>query len=177
MNNQEIEIKLNYNDINLVKQTIQNEFNASKRKNVVTIDKYFSKDYDDMSNAHDLIRIREIQGEKNELTFKGDTKDNDNIWTRSELTTKVSSPKTLEQILINLGFKIISENECSREYWYGNDLEFVFANFKKPTKLEFLEIEAKNEKIIDDATKKLSKITTRFGEEGFDKFDKTRDNQ
>ena len=127
-----------------------------------------------MRNIHSLIRIRKINNNEAELTYKGKVKNKNNIWHRAELTTKILSPEIMDKILINLGFKKISEYKSQKEYWEFNNLEIVFNKFTKPAYLEFMEIEGDSEKKIKNIIKKLGKNVQKVGEEIFEIFDKKR---
>lgn len=175
MKTEEIEVKLNYK--NKEELILELGERAIFEKKVTTKDRYFSQKYDDMSNAHDLVRIRQINNNETELTFKGSTLDKDKIWQRVELSVNVDSANMMHQILTSLEFEVISENECEREYWRVDDLELVFVKFTKPTTLKFMEIEGDSYEKVNKLIKTLGNQVERVGEETFYEFDKKREEQ
>jgi len=172
MKNEEIEIKLQFRNKKKIISILGKKIKFRKKFRIY--DKYYSQNYSDMSNVHNLIRIREIKNSNAELTYKGKTKNRSNIWYRVELTTQIASPKAMEKILNNIGFKKISEYRSEKEYWELDNLEIVFSKFTSPAYLEFAEIEGKSEKKIKDLIKKLGKHVKEVGEEIFEVFDKKR---
>jgi predicted adenylyl cyclase CyaB len=172
MKQKEIEIKLIFKNKNKIINKLKPEIKLERKISIY--DKYFSKDFLDMKNTHNLIRIRKINNNNDaELTFKSKTKNQGNIWQRTELTTTIQSPEIMEKILTHLGFKKISEYKSQREYWKFQDLEIIFIKFTKPAFLEFMEIEGKPKKILE-VIKKLGNNVKEVGEEIFEIFDLKR---
>ena len=127
-----------------------------------------------MKNSNQLIRIREIKGDKTELTFKGKAQDKNNVWHRKEINLKIDSVHNMEKILLNLGLKKISEYQSQKEYWKLGNLEIVFAHFTVPTELTFMEIEGPSEKEIRQVVEQLGDSVKEAGEEIFEIFDQIR---
>ena len=173
MKNKEIEIKLQFKNKKKIISILGKKIKFQKKLRVY--DKYYNRNWSDMRNTHSLIRVRSIKNGNAELTYKGKAKDKNNIWHRVELTTSIISPKIMEKILNNMGFKKISECQSEREYWQLGSLEIVFIKFNLPTSLKIIEIEGISEKEIRDIVKKLSKYVKKVGEEIFSVFDKKRE--
>jgi predicted adenylyl cyclase CyaB len=171
MKQKEIEIKLIFKNKKEIINKLRPEIKLERKISIY--DKYFGKDFLDMKNTHNLIRIRKINDDNAELTFKSKTKNQGNIWQRIELTTTIRSPEIMEKILTHLGFKKISEYKSQREYWKFQDLEIVFIKFTKPAFLEFMEIEG-NPRKIREVIKKLGNNVKEVGEEIFEIFDLKR---
>jgi len=167
----EIEVKLKFKDRQSIINSLGDQVSFDKK---VTIkDKYYSQKYKDMSNAHDLVRVRQTD-EIAELTFKGSATDKNQVWQRTELNVEISSAEKMGQILTSLGFRAISENESEREIYKYSDLEIIFIKFTKPASLEFMEIEGTSQESIDQLINKLGDQVERIGEEAFKKFDEKR---
>lgn len=182
MPNKEIEIKLLFKNKKELISALKPQIKFVKRLRIY--DRYFSQKHNDMKNLHSLVRIREALEEKNaklickstDLTYKGKAKNQNNVWHRLELTTKVESSNLMAKILTNIGLKKISEYKNEKEYWKLDGLEIVFANFTKPARLTFMEIEGTSEKKILDLIKRLGNKVQKVGEEIFEVFDKKRNN-
>lgn len=168
MENQEIEIKLNYSNRAKITSLLK-ELGAKFREQYELHDIYFSF-HDSMSNEHELVRIRE-KGDKKELTFKGKCEDKNKIWKRVEISTKLEDSEKMIDILLGLGLKKIRENISKREIYMLNNLEIAFIDFLKPEKLLIIELEGTEDE-INDLLAKLGKSVTRIGEEAFKSFDK-----
>lgn len=171
----EIEIKLKYEEEDKDEIIAKlNEMGANSEESYELHDTYFSLKHKDMSNAHDLIRIRNKNG-KAELTFKGKCETEGHIWKRMELSSGITEPEKMIQILKYLEFNIISENKSQRELWRLNDIEILFIDFTSPSQLKFLEIEASSEEKIQSILQCLGDLVTKVGEENFQKFDEARE--
>lgn len=168
----EIEIKLKYADKEKIIARLQ-ELKAKFREKYDLADAYFSLTHTDMSNAHDLVRIRQ-KNEVAELTFKGKCETEGHIWKRIELSTGIGDPESMLQILTYLRFNKISENKSHREFWDLGNVEIAFINFIYPDKIDFIEIEGPSEEEIEVILVKLGDLVTKVGEEGFKKFDEKR---
>ena len=173
MKNKEIEIKLQFKNKRKIISILGEKIKFQKKLEIY--DEYYNRNWSDMRNTHDLIRVRSVKNGNAELTYKGKTKDKNNIWHRIELTTSIISPKIMKRILNNIGFKKISECQSKREYWRVGNLEIVFVKFNLPTSLKIMEIEGTSEKEIGNMVKKLSKYVRKVGEEVFSVFDKERE--
>lgn len=173
--NKEIEIKLLFKN----KKSIINKLKPyAKFKDKINIhDRYYGYNNFDMSNTNNLVRIRTVNNEKSELTFKGKAKDKNNVWHRTELNSEIKSPEKIEEILLNLGLKKISEYKSKKEIWDYKKQEIVFAKFTVPARLNFMEIEGNSEKEIKNTVKFLGNNVKEAGEEIFKIFDKTRKNK
>ena len=172
-NNQEIEVKATFQDQQAVLNILQPQLTFVNRVSIN--DTYFSSGAS-MSNTNNLVRIREINNDKVELTFKGKTVDTNNIWQRTEITTLVDSATNAKAILANLGLKVVSEYQNAKEYYDYNGLEIVFARFTLPATLEFMEIEGDTTTAVAEVIEKLGQTSTVVGEEIFDVFDRARNN-
>lgn len=171
-NNQEIEVKATFQDQQAVINILGTQLTFNKSVSIT--DTYFSSE-NSMSNANNLVRIREINDNKVELTFKGKTIDTDNIWQRTEITTLVDSAANAKAILLQLGLKVVSEYQNTKEYYDYNGLEIVFAKFTLPAKLDFMEIEGDTTTAVTELVQMLGKSITVVGEEIFKVFDQVRD--
>ncbi|MHA1876051.1 MAG: class IV adenylate cyclase [Promethearchaeota archaeon] len=165
----EIEIKLKFNNKDEVVEAIK-ALGAEKKEEFSLRDRYFGLGHSDMSNTNSLVRIR-TKNNNSELTYKGDMKDNNGIWSRTELNVNISDPEIMEKILLNLTFNKIKENSSEREIWMLGDTELAFINFTIPDELKILEIEGQEEK-INEIVEKLGNMVSKIGEEAFYKFDK-----
>lgn len=172
-NKKELEIKLLFKNKKKIISKLGRGMKFKKKADIY--DRYYNKKHSNMKNIHSLIRIREITHSGAELTYKGKTKDKNNIWHRVELTTQIFSPEIIDKILISLGFNKISEYKSKREYWKFNGLEIIFIKFISPTPLEFMEIEGNSEKKIRNTIKKLGNDVEEVGEEIFEIFDQKRE--
>lgn len=168
----EIEIKLLFKD----KETVVNKLKPSiKFKNKINIhDRYYGYDDFDMRNVNNLVRIRTVNREKSELTFKGEAKNKKNIWHRTELNTQIESPEKMEKILLNLGLNKVSEYKSEKELWDYKKQEILFVKFTVPAHLNFMEIEGNSEKEIKKTVELLGNTVKEVGEEIFEIFDKAR---
>ncbi len=168
--NKEIEIKLIFDDKEDIIKSIPD---IIFKKSLKIRDRYYGREYLDMKNNHQIIRIREKINLFSELTYKGKTKNYNNIWERTEINVPIEDAEKMNKILLLLGFKKIREFFSEREYWsMGDNIEIVFSKFKKPKFLEFMEIEAKSHKGINSLLKLLGNKTKEAGEEIFNIFDK-----
>lgn len=170
----EIEIKLLYRSKTKIISKLGPRMILEKGESIHDV--YYGQKGCDMRNINILTRIRKIKNGNAELTCKGKTKDKKNIWHRIELTTKISSPEIMKEILISLGFNKISEYKSRREYWKFNGLEIIFVNFTLPAPLKFMEIEGASEREIRNIVKRLGNNTREVGEEIFKIFDNQRKN-
>jgi len=165
---EETEIKLKYEDRKKVISKLK-ILGSKFREKFVLEDTYFAQGHTDMSNVNDLLRIRKKNANA-ELTYKGKCKDKKNVWHRVELSTDIKDPKVFAEILANLKFNKISENNSNREVWTLNKLELVFIDFTHPKKLSLLELEGPEEE-IHSLVKQLEDVTVPVGEEQFKSFD------
>lgn len=173
-NSREIEIKLLFKD----KQEVLSKISPAPKfiKKISIYDVYYSKG-NEMKNTNEFFRVREIDNKKVELTFKGKAKDNNNVWYRDEITTKISSVKEADKTLTKQGFKKVSEYKSEKEYYKSDGVEITFAKFIVPASLEFMEIEGESEEKIRDIVKGLGDSVKEAGEEIFRVFDERRDNE
>jgi len=170
----EVEVKLNYKDKNLVVSRLKS-LGAQLKEKYELLDAYYSNAHHDMSNTHELLRIRKKKG-KAELTFKGKCKDQRGIWERVELTTSITNPEVMHEILTRLGFKKITENKSIREEWTLNQTKITFIHFTHPAELKLLEIESPQPREIQKITEQLQELTSPAGEETFQKkFDQKKE--
>ncbi len=167
--NKEIEINLTYNNKNKIISLLKPGVEFLRKTSF--LDKYYSQGGSKMKQVETFVRIRVIKGEICELTYKGKPTNDHNIKKREELTTKIEDPNVIEKILINSGFKKLSEYESDREYWKINNSELVFINFKKPASLNYLEIEGSSKEKISKIIKKIDKHVKKVGDKIFKKFD------
>jgi predicted adenylyl cyclase CyaB len=165
----ETEIKLKYNNRNQIIQLIK-KLGAKFKEKYELHDTYFSF-HKNMSKNHEIVRVRE-KGKSCELTFKGKCKSKGDLWERTELTCKIDNPKNMCEILTNLGLFKIKENISKREIYLLEDLEIVFIDFSKPTKLSLIELEGPESK-IKKIIKLLGTSVKIVGEEAFNRFDST----
>ncbi|MBS3134573.1 class IV adenylate cyclase [Candidatus Woesearchaeota archaeon] len=170
--NHEIEVKLKYEDKNAI-VTKLHELGAKSEEKYRLDDIYFSQEHTDMSNAHDLIRIR-TKRDKSELTFKGKCETDDKIWKRVELSTGVDDADSLLKIFKYLKFHEISKNKSIRELWKLGNVEVMFVDFIEPHSLKFIEIEGPSKEKVQKVIDKFGDLVTEVGEESFKKFDETR---
>jgi len=171
----EIEIKLLFRNKKAIIDKLKPHVGFKSKINIH--DRYYGYDSFDMSNVNNLVRIRTINKEKSELTFKGKAKDKKNIWHRTELNTQIKSPEKMEKILFNLGLNKISEYKSEKEFWNYKKQEIVFAKFTMPARLNFMEIEGNSEKEIKKTVEFLGNDVKEAGEEIFEVFDKARKNK
>jgi len=168
----EIEVKLKYkNKKDLIKKL--KELGAKKKENILLEDTYFGAPGANMSNKNSITRVR-IKNSESELTYKGQCKDKNNVWERTEITAKIENSEQMKLILQNLGLEKISENKSIREVWILDKCEIVFIDFVKPDKISILEIEGPTEKKVHEIIKKLGTLVDKIGEEAFRKFDEAR---
>lgn len=170
----EIEVKLKFEDKDKILSKLK-ELGATFREKYELSDTYFSLEYTDMKNAHDLVRIRK-KGEKSELTFKGKCETESNVWKRIELTTSLGDSQAMLQILGYLKFNKILENKSIREYWMIGDTEIAFISLLHPVKIEFMEIEAPTEEKVKEVLSELNGLAEVVGEEYFKRIDEVREN-
>jgi len=166
----EIEIKLTFKN----KEEVLSKLKTAKFVKKVAIHDVYYGTGENMSNSNSLTRIRDIEGEEIELTFKSKAQDNNNVWHRVELTTIISSADTMGKILSHLNLNKISEYQNIKEYYDVDGLEIVFADFTLPAKLIFMEIEGESEEEIRKILSILGDSVKEAGEEIFDVFDKAR---
>jgi len=167
---EEIEVKLNYENKEKIVEILK-QLNAKFEKKFELHDTYYGLGHSSMNNKNNLVRIRK-KGDKSELTFKGNCIDTENIWKRTEITTQISNPEKMNQILLNLGLNKIKENKSIREEWKIGNTEILFIDFTHPEELKIIEIEAESNEEIQEILNKLGNLVTRTGEESFKRFDK-----
>ena len=165
----EIEIKLKYEHKQKLIEKLE-EIGAKLKKKETLEDTYFSLDHTDMSNTHDLIRIRKKNG-KAELTFKGKCETESDIWKRIELNTEINDPDMMTKILEYLHFNTLLQNKSQREYWTLDNVEIVFIDLVKPLRLSWIEIEGPSEGKIQRILDKLGNDVEKIGEDFFKKLD------
>ena len=165
----EIEIKLLFKNKKLVINKLKPQIKYKSKINIH--DRYYGYDRFDMRNVNNLIRIRTINREKSELTFKGKAKDKRNVWHRTQLNTKIESPEKMEKILLNLVLNKISGYKSEKEFWNYKKQEIVFAKFIVPAQLNFMEIEGDSEKEIKKTVEFLGNNVKEVGEEIFEVFE------
>lgn len=171
----EIEIKLLFKNKKAIINKLKPQIRLKTKINIH--DRYYGYDSFDMRNINNLVRIRTINKEKSELTFKSKAKGRKNIWHRTELNTQIESPEIMEKILLNLGLNKISEYKSRKEIWNYKKQEIVFAKFTAPARLSFMEIEGNSEKAIKKLVNSLGNKVKEAGEEIFEVFDKARKNK
>jgi len=173
MTNKEIEIQLSYKDKSRVISILKKQ-KAKRVDEFVLVDKYYGINNVDMNNKKNpLLRIRK-KGKNAEFTYKGIIESKDDIWERTELNVKINDPEILEKILIALEYKIVSYNESTREVWSLKRTKLFFTKFVKPAVFEFLEIEGKTRKDIDDILKILGPEVKALDKNSFSKLDSAR---
>lgn len=172
--NKEIEVKLKYKNRKSVINRLKT-LGAEKIEDISLIDRYYGLGHSDMSNKNNIVRIR-TKNNDSELTFKGNTKNMNNVWERTELTVAIDDPEVMEQILLLSGFNKIKINKSEREIWRIGQVHIEFIDFIIPEKLQLIEIEAKDTRTVDSVVEKLGKLVSRVGEESFNKFDAKREN-
>ncbi len=172
MKNTEIEIKLLFKN----KAKIVSSLPKAKLIKTKTVhDVYYGLGHSDMSNSNQLVRVRNMDGIKTELTYKGKTQDINNVWKRKEINIDLPESKKIQEVLNLLGFNKISEYKSKKEYWQYGKQEISFAYFTLPAKLTFMEIEGPSRKGIEDTVKKIrSYVEEKSQEELFSVFDKAR---
>jgi predicted adenylyl cyclase CyaB len=168
----EIEAKLTYTDRGKLCQRL-GELGCKKRESVKLVDTYYSPDGDRMDNVKTILRIREISGKPTELTYKGPCPKDKTVWERTEITTEISSPQEMREILDNLQLNLVKSNETAREYWELDDFEIVFMDFIKPKKLEIIEIEGPTTEKVEQFIVDLGSLVEVVGEEVFKTFDES----
>ena len=168
----EIEVKLTYTHKKKVIARLQ-EIGAVFREKYTLEDSYFSLTGKDMSNTHDLLRVRK-KGNKQELTFKGKCETQGNIWERVELTTEIGDAEAVLQMFEHLKFHKLSKSKSSREFWDINDVEVVFTEITSPAKISFIEIEGPTKEQVESILKLLGNLVKEAGEELFKTLDEAR---
>lgn len=166
----EIEAKLTYKDRSKLVQKLSS-LGFTKSESLKLNDTYYSPDGDRMDNVKTILRIREISEKPTELTYKGPCPKDKGVWERTEITTEISSPKEMREILESLEMNLIKSNETAREYWTLDDLEIVFMDFIKPQKLEIIEVEGHTKENVQKLISKLGDLVEVVGEEVFKPFD------
>jgi predicted adenylyl cyclase CyaB len=167
MKDQEIELKLKYKNRKKIVDKLK-KIGAKYKERFVLHDTYFSFQKD-MANAKSFLRIRE-KGNKKELTFKGNRKDKNNIWKRTEINTKIEEPNKIIKIISCLGLNKIKENKSEREIFMLRNLEIAFIDFIRPKKFSIIELEGTFEK-IEQTMEKLGNLVERIDEEPFKVLD------
>lgn len=167
MKNKEIEIKLKYKDKEEIKRILK-KIGAKFKEEYILQDTYFSFQ-GDMANAISFLRLRE-KGNEKELTFKGKKEEENHVWKRTEINTKIYDLNKISEIILNLGLNKIKENKSKREIFILGNLEIVFIDFIKPVKMSIIELE-RNEKDIERTMKQINHVVERIGEEAFKGFD------
>ena len=170
-NEKEIEIKLSFKDKNLVIDKLGPGAKFIKTINVHDI--YYGFNDTKMKNIHDILRLRIKEGDS-ELTYKSKVEDSANVWHRTEISTSIGSPESLNKILTNLGIKKLYEYLSQKEYWLSENCEIVFAKFELPAHLEFMEIEGESEDEIRKIVTSLGDSVEEVGEDFFKIFDDVR---
>lgn len=166
----EIEIKLTYkNRKKIISYLKQLSFKLEK---TITIHDIYFNTVGSMSNTNALYRLRTINGDKKELTFKDGCVDSNGVWTRNEHNVVIDNVDKMAIILKSLGCILIKENLSTREVWKKDNLEFEFIDYQKPAKLNFIEIEGPSIKLINDLLGHFNNDLQRVGEEIFSVFDK-----
>lgn len=165
--NQEVEVKLTYEDKEKIETFLKKE-GADFKGKVKQTDIYFGEEKG-MSKKNDLLRIRKID-EKTKLTFKGSTSQkDDNITDRLEISTLINDTSAMKKILERIGLKEISKKKSIREKWNTDALEITFIKFTSPKELEFMEIEGQSREAVEKFQEKIDELTEEVGEEIFKK--------
>jgi predicted adenylyl cyclase CyaB len=164
----EIEIKIKYKNKEKLLSLFKKLSFKFKEKREIS-DSYFALE-NSMSNKNNLYRIRTLNNKK-ELTLKNNCVDKNGIWTRNEFNVNIDNIKDMTSILKSFGCKLIKENSSTREIYEKNRVVLEFIKYKKPKKLEFVEIEGPDEKTIKTLIKKLGDNIEIVGEEIFNIFD------
>ena len=169
MGQHEIEIKLSFKDKDKIIAQLK-KIGATFKEKYVLSDIYFSLEDTNMREAKDFIRLR-VKNGASEITLKGKRETESDIWRRIELTSKVDNPKAVAQMFNHMKFYTLLENNSEREYWQIGNVEIVFVELTKPTKLNFMEIEGTSEQEVQIILDKLNALVERVGEDYFKKLD------
>ena len=165
----EIEIKLKYFDREKVSEKLK-KMGARLIEKYELEDSYFALSHADMSNAHDLVRVRK-KGSKIELTYKGKSEFSGNIWKRDEINIGIDNFNSMVDVLKKLGFNFLSENKSVREVWDLNGVEILFCDIILPAKINYIEIEGPTEERLREVVNKLGNVVAEAGEEIFNILD------
>lgn len=167
----EIEVKLTYkNKKEIVKWLKENGFHLAKQKEIQ--DTYFGAGNHSMSNKNSLYRIRNLVGQKAQLTLKDKCQDQNGVWSRRELEVSIDNIEVMKEILYSLGCILIKENFSQRDIWEDGKVSFEFISFSKPAALSLIEIEGPSQEVIQRIVDKLGDKVQVAGEEIFAIFDK-----
>jgi len=166
----EIEVKLTYkNKSEIIGWLNENGFHFTKQKEVQ--DTYFGMGSNSMSNQNRLYRIRNIVGQKLELTLKDGCQDQNGVWSRRELEVSIGNAETMKEILFSLGCVLIKENFSKRDIWKKGNISFEFIFFSKPAILDLIEVEGPTPAAVQKIVDKLGDKVQVAGEEIFAIFD------
>lgn len=163
----EIEVKLRYNNKKAIVKLLKNS-NFKLIENVKIKDSYFGKGHMSMSDVNQLYRIREINNQSCELTYKYKINESGKITKRKEINVKIDNPSNGRIILLSLGCQLIKENYSEKEIWENKDIILEFITNLKPQKIKFIEIEGKTNKSINKIIDLLGKYVRPVGEKIFD---------
>jgi len=162
----EIEAKLAYDDKEKLVSQLKNLGAILKSEEEIT-DIYFSKDYTNLKEAKEFIRIRQKNG-KAELTFKGET---DSELKRIEINSDISDAEAVSKMFESMKFKVIRRNKTLREYWESGDIEIVIVQIVEPAKVDFAEVEGPSEELVKDFVNKLVDCVSPIGKDHFKALD------
>lgn len=168
MSDHEIEVKFVYKSKKKVIDLLK-KLGAKQVEKFSLHDMYFSKKaFSSMKGVREFVRIRR-KNDYAELTFKGKRETKSNIWRRMEVNTPIGDTNAMEKILINTGFKKITDGKSNREAWALKNLEIMFIEITYPTKVVFAEIEGPSEDEVQWLLDALGEVITIMDEELFEK--------
>ena len=167
MSDHEIEVKFVYKSKKKVTDLLK-RLGAKQTEKFSLHDMYFSKKrFSSMKGVREFVRIRR-KNDYAELTFKGKRETKSNIWRRMEINTPIGDTDAMEKILLNTGFKKITDGKSNREAWMLKNLEIMFVELTRPTKVIFAEIEGPSENEIQWLLDALGDTITIIEEELFE---------
>jgi predicted adenylyl cyclase CyaB len=162
----EIEAKLQYKNKKVIIQVLKNNhFNLIKKIKVK--DSYFGQGHSSMSDTNQLYRIREINNNLFEFTYKNKISEKGKITKRQEINVSIDNPASMHKILLSLGCQLIKENYSEKEIWEKGNIRLEFIENKKPQKIKFIEIESISDKTITKLIDLLREHIEPVGEEIF----------
>lgn len=118
-------------------------------------DAYYDDSHDSLVNSDRCLRIRRHQnhiGQAIELTYKG-ARENHRFKSRREIGIKVEKAEELAELFSYLGYKERLSIEKKRSLWDFAGCKVALDEL--PLIGKFIEIEGPDDKIIEDAQKKL----------------------
>lgn len=164
----EIEVKLKYRNKTPIISALKREGFTYLIKNTIK-DVYFGQRHTSMSYTKKLYRIREIVGQRTELTLKDQSKNKKHILSRREITVAIDSPVPTATILLSLGCRIIKKSLATKEIWQREKTHVEFIKFFTPHRITYMEIEGPSSKAVQKTINMLAGYVTPVGEEIFSK--------